>query len=135
MKVTITLLITTIILISCKSPSEPNGYQLEGDMPYGTWVYSENSDSISIYYPANQFEEDIPGFAIEEENVFIERTSGWCGTPPLTFFNIEGQWEVFDVHTLKITGAHWMGENYIRLMEIVSLNKNELKVIFRSPPE
>ncbi len=135
MKIIIVLIITVLILISCKNTSEPNSYQFEGDIPYGVWVHSDDIDSISIYYASNQFEEDKPGFAIEEENLFIERTSGWCATPTLSFSNFEGQWEVFDDHTLRITGAHWMGENYIRLMEIISLKKLKLKVIFRSPPE
>jgi hypothetical protein len=135
MKITISLVITIIILISCKTSSEPKYYQFEGNIPYGTWVYVGNDDSISIYYLTNQFEEDKPGFAIEEENVFIERTSGWCATPPLTFFNVEGKWEVFDDNTLKIISSNWIDENYSRLMEIVSLNNNELKVIFRSIPK
>jgi hypothetical protein len=131
----ISLVITMIILISCKSSSEPKYYQIEENVPYGIWVYSGSDDSISIYYPTNQFEEDKPGFAIKEDNVFIERTSGWCATPPLTFFNVEGKWEVFDDNTLKITCSNWIDENYSRLMEIVSLDNGELKVIFRSLPE
>jgi hypothetical protein len=135
MKISITLIFTAILLISCENISEPNDGTFDGDIPYGMWVYSENDDSISIYYASNQFEKDKSGFAIEEENIFIERTSGWCATPPLSFYNVEGQWDVFDDHTLKITGAHWMGSDYIRLMEIVSLNKFELKVLFRSLPD
>ena len=135
MKISISLVITMLILISCKSLSEPKYYQIEGNVPYGTWVYSGNDDSISIYYSTNQFEQDKPGFAIEEENVFIERTSGWCGTPPLTFFNVEGKWEVFDDNTLKITCSNWIDENYSRLMEIAFLSDTELRIIFRSIPE
>ena len=63
MKIIIVLIITALILISCKNTSEPNDYQFAGDIPYGVWVYSADIDSISIYYASNQFEEDKPGFA------------------------------------------------------------------------
>ena len=133
--ITSLLFFTVIILISCRSSSEPENHQFEVNVPYGTWVYLGNVDSISIYYSTSQFEQDKPGIAFEKEYVFIERTSGWCATPPLTFFNVEGKWEVFDDNTLKITCSNWIDENYGRLMEIISLNNNELKVIFRSLPE
>ncbi len=135
MKIIIAFMITTIILVSCKNTSEPNDYAIEENIPYGTWVYSENNDSISIYYAAHQFEDDKAGLAFKEDKVFIERTSGWCATPPLSFSNVDGTWEIFDDHTLKITSPNWISENHSRLMVIVSLNKFELKVIFRSLPE
>ncbi len=123
----IIFIITFLILVSCKTSYEPANHNL----PYGTWVYSGYSDSLSIYYSASEFEEDKPGFAIKENNEFIERTSGWCGTPPLSYYNIDGKWKFINQNTLKIKTSNWINEDYLRLMEIVSITNNELKVIFR----
>ena len=126
---------TMIVSFSCDSSSDPQRQQFKVDVPYGTWVYSGNEDSLLVYYSASEFEEDNPGIAFENDNVYIERTAGWCGTPPLTFSNVECKWEVFDNNTLKITCSNWMDENYGRLMEIVHFNNTELKIIFRSNPK
>lgn len=32
------------------------------------------------------------GISFKDQGVFIERSSGFCGTPPLTFFNENGNW-------------------------------------------
>ena len=32
--------------------------------------------------------------SFKADNSFSERTSGWCGTPPLTFFNIDGHFSL-----------------------------------------
>ncbi len=136
MKLIISLLFfTSMVFFSCTSSSEPENHQFEAVVPLGTWVYSGNDDSLSIYYSASQFEQDKPGIAFEKEYIFIERTTGWCGTPPLTYSNVEGKWEVFDNNTMKITCSNWINENYGRLMEIVFLSDTELKVLFRSVPE
>ena len=129
------LFFSSMVFFSCTSSSEPENHQFEAVVPLGTWVYSGNDDSLSIYYSASQFEQDKPGIAFEKEYIFIERTAGWCGTPPLTYSNVEGKWEVFDNNTMKITCSNWINENYGRLMEIVFLSDTELKVLFRSVPE
>ena len=126
------LFCTALIFYSCISSSEP---QINENVPLGTWVYSENVDNVFIYYSDAQFEEDKPGIAFQDGSIFIERTSGWCATPPLFYSNIEGKWEVHNNNTMKITCPNWMNENYVRLMEIVSLTDTELKIIYRSVPE
>jgi hypothetical protein len=127
----ISCIVASFILVSCEISNEP----FYNNIPYGTWIFAGSDDSLSIYYYANQFDDDKPGIAIKKENVFIERTAGWCATPPLIYFNIEGKWEVFNDNTLKITCSNWINENYGRLMEIVSLHNNELQVIFHSLPK
>ena len=123
---TISFIIVLVILVSCKTSYEPAG----NNLLYGTWIYSRSNDSLLIYYSAPNFEEDKPGFTFKENYDFIERTSGWCGTPPLSYYNIEGKWEMFNHNTIKITTSNWINEDYARLMEIVALSNNELKVIF-----
>lgn len=34
------------------------------------------------------------GISFNDGNVYLESTSGWCGTPPLSFFNIEGTYQL-----------------------------------------
>jgi hypothetical protein len=129
---TIILLLSAIILSSCDNSSDP---QNQHTVPYGTWIYSGTEDNLRVYYSADEFETDNAGISLRPNQLYIERTSGWCGTPPLTFSNTEGQWELFDENTLKITCPNWIDEDYSRIMEIVYLSDTELKVIFHSYPD
>jgi hypothetical protein len=131
------LIFSLVVLFGCKRSTYPLFQQFDEVVPYGTWVYSGHIDSVLIYYYAEEFEEDNSGIAFESGNVYIERTSGWCGTPPLSYANIEGKWEIMDHNILIITcpDCSWMDENNGRLMEIVDRSKTELRVIFRNIPE
>jgi hypothetical protein len=126
------LFYAALLLFSCSTSSEP---LIIENVPLGIWVYSKNIDNISIYYSAVQFETDKPGIALEDKYIFIDRTSGWCATPPLFYSNIEGKWSIYNKNTLKISCPNWINENYFRLMEIVYLSDTELQVIYRDVPE
>jgi len=119
-------IITFLVFLSCKTSYEPANPKL----PYGIWIYFESDDNVQIYYSAKEFEKDKSGFEIKKNNIFIERTSGWCGTPPVSFYNVEGRWELYNQNILKITTKSWISDDYIRLMEIVSETNEELEVIF-----
>jgi len=127
MKILIPFIVIVIIVVSCNTSFEPANSQI----PYGIWVYSRNHDSIHIYSSAKKFERNKPGFAVKKNNVFIERTSGWCGTPPLSYFNVEGKWKSIDENTIEIISQYWSNEKYTRTMKIVSLSGHTLKIIFR----
>lgn len=127
MKITFSFIITILLLVSCQTSYEPTN----NNLPYGTWIYSGSSDSLLIYYAASKFEDNRPGIAIKKDNIFIERTSGWCGTPPLSYYNSEGKWEWISQNMIKIITPNWANEDYSRLMEIVSVTNNKLKVIIR----
>jgi len=131
MKFFIPLISFSIMLFfSCQGSYEPIGDQINSNIPYGIWVYAGKVEDLRIYCSANKFESDKPGIAFENENVFIERTSGWCGTPPITYFNLKGSWDEVDENNLKITCPNCMESQ--RIMKIIYLSDTELKVFFLS---
>ena len=68
--------------------------------------------------------EENYGFSFKNHGVYIERSSGWCGTPPLTFFDSEGNWQL-EESILKIDTQSWQG---IVHWEITSLTEEKLSV-------
>jgi len=116
------IIFTNIILLSfCKNNDIFNSL-------YGIWVANGNEENISIFKKTLRLEDNKYGFIIYPDGEFIERNSGWCGTPPLSFLNESGQWRKISENLLKITiNREW--RNTFQL-EIISANSNELKVIY-----
>lgn len=95
---------------------------------YGTWVDDGNDGNISIFKRSSKLDQNKYGFIIYPDGEFVERNSGWCGTPPLTFFNESGKWRKISETLLEITINRDWRPTY--KMEIQSNSENILKVIF-----
>ena len=64
-------------------------------------ILAEKSDTLSIDSPGIQFNKD--GTLIKRQN------AGWCGTPPITYSNNEGNWTVLNDSTIRISYSYWRG--------------------------
>lgn len=94
----------------------------------GNWMHAVyNSENNTVTYKrVGSLKEDKPGISFKEENIYTERTSGWCGTPPLTFFDIEGTF-IIENNIIKVANNFYPGSfNW----SIVSLTDENLVVKF-----
>ncbi len=110
------------ILAACQENNE-SGIFTDGQL-IGIWGNSTyTGDQIAFKRIASLPDKD---YAIQflANNVFIERSSGFCGTPPLTFYSQEGNWKR-EQNIISVTGPNSY-PNYS--WEIISLNENELTV-------
>jgi hypothetical protein len=90
----------------------------------GTWLDPVYEGETTTFKRGNSLPNDAYGISFHKNGGFIERTSGWCGTPPLTFFNIEG---VFDLeNTLVSISTESYPANYA--WRIITLTEQELVV-------
>jgi hypothetical protein len=124
-----------LLIWGCKKSTEPLAQPFDDVVPFGTWVYSAEENGVTIYYLAEAFEKNNSGIAFKNDNVYIERSFGWCATPPLAYSNIKGKWELTDDNKLKVTCCGWLDGEHGRIVEIVSRSAAELKVIFHRSPE
>lgn len=88
------LLSFIIVLFSCEENITPTIDQ--NNLLIGIWsdgVYDQNKETTTYKRIASLPEEKY-AIAFNEDNTFTERTSGWCGTPPLTFFNVDGSFSL-----------------------------------------
>lgn len=65
-------------------------------MLIGYWINPVYTDSVTTFERANRFKDDAYGVAFLTENISLERSSGWCGTPPLIFADFQGKWKKND---------------------------------------
>jgi len=91
----------------------------------GYWINPVYDGQQITLEKADDFNEEGYGIAFFEDESVIERGSGWCGTPPLTFSNLDGTWSLTDsILDIEIL-HHWMGDIQ---WDIVSLDDNILVV-------
>ena len=115
------ILLFATILFSC----ENNETIIDSDnLLIGFWVSPVYDGETTTFNRGNSLPGDDYGISFTENGDFIEHTSGWCGTPPLSFFDIEGSFEL--ENTLISISTQSYPTNYA--WRIVSLTENELVV-------
>ncbi|MEN8157321.1 MAG: hypothetical protein ABFS10_10230 [Bacteroidota bacterium] len=100
----------------------------------GTWVeeisvaLNAADDGSALYKRADEFDQEKPGFTINEDGTFIERkNAGWCATPPISYDNFEGTWVALSDSLLEITVGYW-GGTLLYQMRIISVDQEKLRI-------
>lgn len=95
----------------------------------GSWINPQYLDSLVIYDRSDSLKENNYGFSFKLDNKFIERkNSGWCGTPPISYADYNGTFEINDT-IVTINVAYWGGKiKYV--WKIVSIDDDNLKIIW-----
>ena len=60
----------------------------------GTWINPKYDNEQIIFKRSSVLPDEAYGISFNTDGEFTERTSGWCGTPPLAFFDVEGSWNL-----------------------------------------
>lgn len=124
------LFLFIIVNIGCDNDSDSIMIN-ESDMLIGYWINPVYSDSGTTFERANKFKDDAYGVAFLTENISLERSSGWCGTPPLVFADFQGKWQKND-SMLTITIDNGMAGVMDNHWKIKTLDEKHL-VIERMP--
>ena len=90
----------------------------------GNWIEPIYNGEETTFKRGNSLPSEAYGISFKISGNFTERTSGWCGTPPLTFFKINGTFSLNEP-LIDITSESYP-TNYT--WRIVSLTENELIV-------
>ncbi|QTD36533.1 hypothetical protein JL193_10275 [Polaribacter batillariae] len=88
----LTVFIFAITLFSCENNQEITIDS--NNLLLGSWIEPDFDGENTTFKRGNALPKESYGISFQKNNEFIERTSGWCGTPPLTFFNNKGTWRL-----------------------------------------
>lgn len=115
-----------LTLAACTSTSEPDpGAESHGSL-VGVWVFEdETDDGAKVYTRAAALSGERSGYEFGLHGGLKVRTAGWCGTPPLTWANLDGLWDEVDPGLLKIRHA-WRGAPRQFELEIISVSARRL---------
>ncbi|MGK0414845.1 MAG: hypothetical protein ACJA1B_003074 [Polaribacter sp.] len=96
------LLLIATVLFSCESEK----MIIDTDnLLLGTWIEPFYDGETITFQRANSLPNDTRSFTFKKDGFFTELTSGFCGTPPLTFFEQSGTWFLTENY-LKIYGQY-----------------------------
>jgi hypothetical protein len=121
--VTVSLL---IIIAGCSKEK----IQIDPDsLLIGVWNYSDFSDNSYVYTRSSDFAV-APCFKFNGDGTMTERkNSGWCGTPPVTYADYPGTWEILNDTLIQISVGYWGGTIDYKL-DIESIDSDILKASF-----
>lgn len=85
------LFLLIVTLIGCEDDNESITINKSNKL-IGYWINPYYTDSELKLERASSLKENEYGIAFLAESKCIERSSGWCGTPPITFFDFQGTW-------------------------------------------
>ncbi|MHC1703629.1 MAG: hypothetical protein AB9846_06945 [Tenuifilaceae bacterium] len=113
-----------LALISCKKEDISI---INDENLIGIWAYPVYNDSIITFNRSGNKNIDSYRLSILENGKLIERkNSGWCGTPPISYADFEGNWNLTD-SILTISVGFWGGTE-VHQWQVKQLNNKNLIV-------
>ena len=113
-------LFLAVFLFSCEMNNQNNEIIIDpnNSLLIGNWAAANYQDEQITFVRVNSLPNDSYGILFEKNGVFTERSSGWCGTPPLTFSDYVGTWEFVEEGLVKITTTSFKGDFQWRILEL-----------------
>jgi hypothetical protein len=100
---------------------------ISSDPLVGYWINRQYSDSGISFERSSSLKDADYGLALKADGNLIERkNAGWCGTPPITYDDFEGNWTKND-SMLNITTSYW-GGNATYKWKVLSVTASSLSV-------
>lgn len=89
MKLKNIFIVFAIVLVSACESNEVTIVDAD-NLLLGNWVSPVYDEYTTTFTRNNTLLEKETGITFKQNGSLIQRTSGFCGTPPLTYFNVEG---------------------------------------------
>ncbi|TXD53475.1 MULTISPECIES: hypothetical protein [unclassified Polaribacter] len=97
-------LLIAIIFTSCENNQE---IIINADnLLIGTWVEPFYEEETTTFKRSNDLPSNASGITFKQDGSFIERSSGWCGTPPLSYTDYIGSFEIDETLVKIITDSY-----------------------------
>lgn len=93
MKSTIKFIFIIVFLtaVACNQDDEKISIN-ESEKLIGYWIHPEYSNLEIKLTRSNSLKNNEYGISFFEDGLCIERSAGWCGTPPLVYTDYRGAW-------------------------------------------
>lgn len=120
------ILIFIGILISSCTKDE---IKIDPDNPLiGIWNYSGQDENATVFTRSQELANSFC-YRFNADGTLIERNiSGFCGTPPVSYTNYQGNWTMLNDTLIKVEVIYYDGNRNYKL-DIESINTNSLKLI------
>lgn len=93
MKKIVAILVIAFTIVSCNDNNENVEFN-PNNLLLGHWKFEKNNFGEIIFVRTSSLPSEEYGVSFLENGKYIERTSGFCATPPLSYWNVEGTYNV-----------------------------------------
>ncbi len=95
----------------------------------GHWSYDGvDKNEIIQYKSKTSFTKSKRGIAfLNDGKLIVRQNAGWCGTPPVSYRNFDGEWKWIDENHVALKYAFW-GGTILEEWEIVSVDNGNLSI-------
>jgi hypothetical protein len=99
----------------------------------GVWNHANYRGNVSGYSRQKDFVQG-PGYQFNADGSLIERKiSGWCGTPPVSYADYDGNWTILNDTLIQINVGYWGGKtNYTLDVESVTADSLKVSILYES---
>jgi hypothetical protein len=87
----IVLFLSLVLCFSCDDDNDSISID-QTDLLIGSWINPISVDDELKFKRASALKKNEYGISFLQKSTCVERSSGWCGTPPITFFDSQGTW-------------------------------------------
>ncbi len=94
-----------LLIFGCSNPVVN-----EDDLLLGAWLETGREDSVTTFARAKALKGQCYGLEFLADGTLIERSFGWCATPPLSYSNTEGRWARLSDGVIEMTTPTWLGD-------------------------
>ncbi|MFD1615235.1 hypothetical protein [Gelatiniphilus marinus] len=122
MKTKALFLFLFLLILACDS--NENAIPNPDNLLIGSWVDPYYNENETVFKRAPALPNNGAGIMFKANGDFVERSSGWCGTPPLSYSDYKGNWVL--ENTLVTITQEFYPINYA--WRIVSVSETELIV-------
>jgi hypothetical protein len=129
-KILLITLLSIFTLTGCQE-DVPVTIPIDGTL-VGCWIKPQYLDEINghtvISYQKDKALDAEYGFQFLDNGTLIERANaGFCGTPPVSYDNFDGTYQLVDKQTITIDVAFWGGRNK-QTWHIIALTNTTLTI-------
>ncbi len=125
MRITLITFIIIFGMVSCQEEAGLDSTDIES-LLIGSWSHSEYNDTTLTLKRVNRLPEDEYGITFLADGELREwKNAGWCGTPPITYGNFEGYWEITADSAVEVQTNYWGGEMIMK-WHILEINQGIL---------
>jgi hypothetical protein len=136
MKNLFTIFAFSLLILACKDEGiSPDLTNLEGqENLIGVWEYNSyeqltDSTYAEVYQRVDRIADDEAGITFKNNGVFLSKqNSGWCGTPPISYAEYNGKFNIESESVINIDSKYWGGRMSYKV-KVLELTNGSLKVM------
>ncbi|WP_139957130.1 hypothetical protein [Flavicella sediminum] len=128
------LILFSFLSVLTSACNEQETLEIDSDnLLIGSWSHPQYTDNQVRYTRVANTVQNEYTCTFKNDGTLVEnKNAGWCGTPPITYDEFTGKWNLENEETVNLESTYWGGSHTVK-WEIISLTDDSLIVEINYP--